>query len=313
MNALHSIAHFLLSPFQLVLEYGSEAIELQQRRQEINQIVQGTVIPIDTCDLPPKVKKTVSRFIETECHVATDSIRLLENLSENCTSDAVEEGSESGEAYIALSSAMVSEMQKSFSGKHKFILAHEIGHLVNEDTLEKRLRQAYILKWVKFASYALTILTLGALSYRFIRPSKTTLIGALLGSHTIACLLSDKVASFISKKINHIKELKADKFAASLSREMALTGIKSLQEDQVERREHLEDLVNGLGAHRKNRVHLTPQEIQRHQEFINRTTPEGDTLLTSHPTASERIARLQDVLRQVPSRPRIIQAPQPGT
>jgi Zn-dependent protease with chaperone function len=161
--------------------------------------------------VPEIVKNIIRQFIYDELGINLENIQLV--VSDDSSSPASSYGSiEKG--FILVSPEFIEELRENFTQEHKFVIAHEIGHLVAQDSSNNhRFRMAKL----PFQLVAYTI-SLCAMTYFF--PSNP------IENHFAACATS-KVFDVVTDAVRSRKiEMKADQFAAQISPHIAAGGVE---------------------------------------------------------------------------------------
>ncbi|MFI5342924.1 MAG: M48 family metalloprotease [Chlamydiales bacterium] len=122
-----------------------------------------------------------------------------------------------GFTVIYLKDRFIKKIVKNFEPKHKFFIAHELAHLVNDDLFDIAELKLGVSPFVRILSYCISIVALTIF-----------LPVGFIGTHLIGCGIS-KAANFCYLKyVEHVqrtKEMSADLFAAKVSPEIAKGGL----------------------------------------------------------------------------------------
>lgn len=224
----------------------------------------------DKNPFPQLAKKKIEDFIRNS--LKFDPSRLLLGTAPHFVNPATVSHSikYEGIALLHLSQKVVTEIETNFTDEHRFLIAHEIGHLVADDTFIGLARKTSIASLASLAACTISFVTLSP-------------VMSLTAAYLLSCGTARVIEFFTAKKIERQFEKTADLYAASQSLEIAKGGIS------VYRGEIRDNVKN-----RNKEICVV--------KCIARTifSPEGnDRLDLSHPPLTERVAYLQTASKAV--------------
>ncbi|MBM3202247.1 MAG: hypothetical protein FJZ56_07570 [Chlamydiae bacterium] len=217
----------------------------------------------------PGVTQKIKKFIESELKLDIQNIDVFITPSD---SDASAKGS-LDKGHINISENLADEISKEFSNKHKFIIAHEVGHLFHRDGMDAKIAQIKNIALTNIAIYALAVT---GCSFTDMHP---------LVIHAIGCTAAAAGSYFMHLKSSWHVELKADRFAAEKSKEIAKGGVEALQEAQKNVLQQKAKLFTQSAKTDSN-----PTLIEKISLAL--TDNEGNSYFESHPPISSRIAEI---------------------
>jgi hypothetical protein len=182
---------------------------------------------------------------------------------------------------IGISPAIISEIEKEFTAKHKFLIAHEIGHIIYDD----QLRGDYQIRLSKYRVGMIAyVISLFAIS--LIIPSSHDNLSSLFLMHFVCCF-STRITEMVKESsLFYQKEIRADAWAAQQSSELAQGGISYFIEQQQRASALLEPLVL--------KAQNTESKYKRGVvELIHFFLKNVCFLSATHPSPEKRIAALQ--------------------
>ncbi|MBA2727269.1 MAG: hypothetical protein H0U49_03740 [Parachlamydiaceae bacterium] len=184
------------------------------------------------------VKDKIINFLKEEIGIDTSKIVFsIQSEGESFYSPIAASGSlkYSGLGIILLSSKIIEEIEREFLPSHKFALAREIGHIINDDNGDAFLQNRIKSSIVRLVSYSISTLAINIL---FPHELKT-----IISSHIIGCGIS-KIAGFMFDKNAQVKqEILADKYAMERSIDIAKGGIDLLIKEKLERVDLRESII----------------------------------------------------------------------
>jgi Peptidase family M48 len=243
---------------------------------------------IDNCRLdffmsyppvPSTVENKVSCFIQNELKLNPFSFRyVLEDTEVAAASGCIEPG----KGVLFFSPDFCNEIENDFRNRHKFIIAHEIGHLQKKDPCEGRAKKERVACLISLGAYSVTV----SVSSIFF-PLGT------LSTHLLGCTVAKIASLYIKNKIQQGFETEADIYAAQESKEIAQGGIDAMRHYQSKNLELLKKLSEALKNEDPSYYRAFIKQCAQLKALVN-FSKEGDNRFnTDHPSLSERIKKIQ--------------------
>jgi hypothetical protein len=184
---------------------------------------------------------------------------------------------------IYLPEKAIDEIDKELTPIHKFILGHEISHLISNGSVEHLKKMAVVGK-LEIIAYSITFLALTLfLPFDAFDPT------ALMLKHQLSLILSYNVGVAIGNRISQRNELSHDHWSASQSKEMALGGIQLFEKIELENDQKKKEVME-----KEKSDHLIKRVTRRVTGLFNSIF--FPVSFCSHPPERVRIAAINKLI-----------------
>lgn len=184
--------------------------------------------------MPEEVSSQVKKFLNSQGILNAEKILFLEAEDDELACAQLEEKNVYA---LVLSKKICEEIKKEFSNKHKFIIAHEAGHIVNDDmnTQFSTLWKASLVGLTTFA-VCFAVMTASESTSK-ISPGPLTACLFTLNKYITTCMAGYFARNFFYNHLSRQLEYAADQYSASFSKSIANGGLETMQEfhDEINR------------------------------------------------------------------------------
>jgi Zn-dependent protease with chaperone function len=183
------------------------------------------------------------------------------------------------------------EIRFKFNLRHKFIIAHELGHILNDDNGDIGFQNCVTSSLLRLLAYTVSTLAINTLFSFDIK--------LIIGTHILACGTSKIIGFLFEKMANNKQERLADKYAMEQSCKIALGGINFIRTSQLDNLAAKKYFVNQYAKKIKNSQNLFTTVINKikltYYNFIFRQN--GDFLYDlDHPLLSNRFHTIKSYI-----------------
>lgn len=230
-------------------------------------------------------------FVRNELKIDPKNLHIINNPN---VDDDFAQGSGSfkpgKKAFLYLRPNLLRSIERNFTYEHKFIIAHEIAHLIKDDlgaedsaliANEKRILVLYVIVMVAIAVFTRK-------SVFWVK------VGSIISTHITACNVAILIARKWKKKICVQREFAADAFAAKLSVEIAEAGAKLFKATQSANLKWKREKLALL----QDKGNISSERSKALRSEISLITDLGDYITFSHPLWSDRISRIEAIIAQ---------------
>lgn len=228
--------------------------------------------------VPEEVAEPISAFIKDILKSDGASIDLI--VTDSSTSSCEAAGTLKKGA-IFFSRKFIEEIRQDFNRKHRFAIAHELGHLVAADSISN-YNDSYLQMRLMVMAYGVSVL---ACTYFL------GLKGVVVG-HVVGCFAMKAVEYtlfYLHASKRRQQERKADEFAANIASELILGGYDYFDEMMAEN-QRLREAIKLTLIMGKLIVQINTGKVFK--------SPEGDERFDfNHPKLSERRKAMQLLLQ----------------
>lgn len=169
--------------------------------------------------LPSELDAKIRHFVTSELKIDAD--KLIFRIVTDLLGPAGTKGSvRLAKGIICLSPEFVDELKVEFKASHKFTLAHELGHLHHDDNFKGAVDKEKAALRARLVAYTVVVLA---------APFIPT---GMVGTHFLGCTVAKCADLYMRRTIQLKHELRADRFAAAQSPEIAAGGIDTVHQLQ---------------------------------------------------------------------------------
>jgi Peptidase family M48 len=247
--------------------------------------------------IPDHIKEKIVRFITDELKV--DASRMVFVYRDKGDFATKYSQKYDGLAYLLIPRLEAAEIKTELLNRHKFSIAHEVGHIVADDNYSRDIIdiKSFLMRTLAYSVSSTMLSALFSNSYT-----------AMIGGHLLSCAAAKTMGFMYKHWAIRQQEILADGYAMNISPEIALGGVEGFMRDQYINRELRDDVLRFIVKEIRDAEGISsmPRKCYLIACFalgLMSVSDEGELRDDfEHPALAERIKLIQDHLKLRASR-----------
>ncbi|MBS0654341.1 MAG: hypothetical protein JSR46_01060 [Verrucomicrobia bacterium] len=251
----------------------------------------------DAVLIPDHIKEKIVRFITDELNVdASRMVFVYRDKGDYATRYSLKND---GLAYLFIPTEDVPEIEKELLDRHKFSIAHEVGHMLADDNHSREIIniKSFLLRAIAWTVSSTMCNALFSNSYT-----------AMIGGHLLSCAAARTVGFMYKHWTIRQQEILADDYAMNISPEIAQGGVDGFKRSQFVNCICRDELLRPIAWQIRDAKGISniPRRCYLIAWFalgLMKVSDEGELRDDfEHPALSDRIKYIQDHLKVRASR-----------